>query len=84
MTLARSRWILPQRGVSFSPYPAANPEVSISSVRQDLYRRDFTINALAIRLTSRPQMIQAGGELLDFFGGVDDLTQKQIRVLPSQ
>jgi tRNA nucleotidyltransferase (CCA-adding enzyme) len=45
----------------FYPYPAANPEVSISSVRQDLYRRDFTINALAIRLTSRPQMIHSGG-----------------------
>lgn len=65
----------------FYPYPAANPEVSISSVRQDLYRRDFTINALAIRLTSRPQMIHTGGELLDFFGGIDDLKNKQIRVL---
>ena len=65
----------------FYPYPAANPEVSISSVRQDLYRRDFTINALAIRLTTRPQTLQDGEELLDFFGGIDDLKQRQIRVL---
>ncbi|MDH6085422.1 CBS domain-containing protein [Umezakia ovalisporum] len=60
----------------FYPYPAANPEVEASSIRQDLYRRDFTINALALRLTSpRP------GELLDFFGGLLDLQAKQIRVL---
>ncbi|NEQ96858.1 MAG: CBS domain-containing protein [Cyanothece sp. SIO2G6] len=60
----------------FYPYPAANPEVEASSIRQDLYRRDFTINALSIRLT--PPRI---GELLDFFGGLIDLEQHQIRVL---
>ncbi|MEM9804476.1 MAG: CBS domain-containing protein [Cyanobacteria bacterium P01_D01_bin.56] len=60
----------------FYPYPAANPEVEPSSIRQDLYRRDFTINALAVRLTS-PQP----GLLLDFFGGVLDLQQHQVRVL---
>ncbi|WP_414550357.1 CBS domain-containing protein [Anabaena sp. CCY 0017] len=60
----------------FYPYPAANPEVEASSIRQDLYRRDFSVNALALRLTSpRP------GELLDFFGGLLDLQAKQIRVL---
>jgi tRNA nucleotidyltransferase (CCA-adding enzyme) len=60
----------------FYPYPAANPEVEASSIRQDLYRRDFTINALAVRLTS-----PKAGELLDFFGGVLDLRSRQIRVL---
>lgn len=60
----------------FYPYPAANPEVEASSIRQDLYRRDFTINALAIRLTE-----PRAGELLDFFGGVLDLQSRQIRVL---
>jgi tRNA nucleotidyltransferase (CCA-adding enzyme) len=59
----------------FYPYPAANPEVEASSIRQDLYRRDFTINALALRLTE-PQ-----GEILDFFGGLQDLDAKLIRVL---
>jgi tRNA nucleotidyltransferase (CCA-adding enzyme) len=60
----------------FYPYPAANPEVEASSIRQDLYRRDFTINALALRLTP-----PRAGELLDFFGGLLDLQAKQIRVL---
>ncbi|MGK7876903.1 MAG: CBS domain-containing protein [Xenococcaceae cyanobacterium] len=60
----------------FYPYPAANPEVEASSIRQDLYRRDFTINALAIRLTA-----PRAGELLDFFGGFLDLRSRQIRVL---
>jgi tRNA nucleotidyltransferase (CCA-adding enzyme) len=60
----------------FYPYPAANPEVEASSIRQDLYRRDFTINALAVRL-SNPR----AGDLLDFFGGLQDLTIRRIRVL---
>ncbi|BAQ59750.1 tRNA nucleotidyltransferase [Geminocystis sp. NIES-3708] len=60
----------------FYPYPAANPEVESSSIRQDLYRRDFTINALAIRLTN-----PHGGELLDFFGGLQDLRSNLIKVL---
>ena len=72
-----SLWIdIATARTEFYPYPAANPEVEASSIRQDLYRRDFTINALAVRLTSpRP------GELLDFCGGLIDLQAKQIRVL---
>jgi tRNA nucleotidyltransferase (CCA-adding enzyme) len=60
----------------FYPYPAANPEVEASSIRQDLYRRDFTINAMALRLTPG-----ATAPLLDFFGGVADLRSQQIRCL---
>ncbi len=60
----------------YYPYPAANPVVEASSIRQDLYRRDFTINALALRLTPPNP-----GKLLDFFGGLLDLQAKQIRVL---
>jgi tRNA nucleotidyltransferase (CCA-adding enzyme) len=60
----------------FYPYPAANPEVEASSIRQDLYRRDFTINAMALRLTP-----PRAGELLDYFGGLLDLEAKQMRVL---
>jgi tRNA nucleotidyltransferase (CCA-adding enzyme) len=60
----------------FYPYPAANPEVEASSIRQDLYRRDFSVNALAVRLTSPRR-----GDLLDFFGGLLDLRSRQIRVL---
>ena len=72
-----SLWIdIATARTEFYPYPAANPEVEVSSIRQDLYRRDFTINALAARLTK-----PGTGELLDFFGGLLDLQQKQIRVL---
>ncbi|MEH1922925.1 CBS domain-containing protein [Nostoc sp.] len=72
-----SLWIdIATARTEFYPYPAANPEVEASSIRQDLYRRDFTINALALRLTT-----PRAGELLDFFGGLLDLQAKQIRVL---
>ncbi|MBD2427826.1 CBS domain-containing protein [Phormidium sp. FACHB-1136] len=60
----------------FYPYPAANPEVEASSIQQDLYRRDFTINAMALRLTNPGQ-----GQLLDYFGGLIDLHNRQVRVL---
>ena len=66
----------------FYPYPAANPQVEASSIRQDLYRRDFTINALAVRLT-QPKMgeFSRKGDLLDFFGGLLDLESCLVRVL---
>jgi tRNA nucleotidyltransferase (CCA-adding enzyme) len=57
-------------------YPAANPDVSASSIDRDLYRRDFTINALAWQLTPSPDP-----PLLDLFGGLLDLEAKQLRVL---
>ena len=66
----------------FYPYPAANPQVEASSIRQDLYRRDFTINALAVRLTPpKKGEFSRKGDLLDFFGGLLDLRSRQIRVL---
>jgi tRNA nucleotidyltransferase (CCA-adding enzyme) len=66
----------------FYPYPAANPQVEASSIRQDLYRRDFTINALAVRLTPPKRgEYSRKGDLLDFFGGLLDLRSHQIRVL---
>jgi tRNA nucleotidyltransferase (CCA-adding enzyme) len=72
-----SLWIdIATARTEFYPYPAANPEVEASSIRQDLYRRDFTVNALALRLTP-----PRSGEILDFFGGLLDLQARQIRVL---
>jgi tRNA nucleotidyltransferase (CCA-adding enzyme) len=81
-----SLWIdIATARTEFYPYPAANPEVEASSIRQDLYRRDFTINALALRLTNPRAAFadtrKGSGDLLDFFGGVLDLQAKQIRVL---
>jgi len=59
-------------------YPTALPTVQRSSIKEDLYRRDFTINTLAIRLN--PNHF---GELIDFYGGQRDLKEKTIRVLHS-
>ena len=56
--------------------PAALPRVEISSIKKDLYRRDFTINSLAIKLD--PGHF---GKLIDFFGGQKDIKEKTIRIL---
>jgi tRNA nucleotidyltransferase (CCA-adding enzyme) len=56
--------------------PAALPKIEMSSIKKDLYRRDFTINTLAIRLNPKDF-----GLLIDFFGGQRDLKEKTIRVL---
>ncbi|MDI7258679.1 MAG: CBS domain-containing protein [Thermodesulfobacteriota bacterium] len=56
--------------------PAALPTVEKSSIKADLYRRDFTINTLATQLNPK-----GFGELIDFFGGVKDIKEKAIRVL---
>jgi tRNA nucleotidyltransferase (CCA-adding enzyme) len=58
--------------------PAALPTVELSSIKKDLYRRDFTINTLAVRLNRKRY-----GELIDFFGGLRDVKEKTIRVLHS-
>ncbi len=58
--------------------PAALPTVELSSIKKDLYRRDFTINTLAVRLNEKRY-----GELIDFFGGLRDIKEKTIRVLHS-
>ncbi|MBN1954245.1 MAG: CBS domain-containing protein [Anaerolineae bacterium] len=60
----------------FYTYPSALPEVERSAIKQDLHRRDFTVNTLAIRLDP-PHW----GKLLDFYGGQKDLEEKVIRVL---
>jgi len=60
----------------FYEYPAALPTVERSKLDQDLMRRDFTINAMAICLNP-----DRYGELIDEFGGLDDLKQKIVRVL---
>ncbi|MCP4540505.1 MAG: CBS domain-containing protein [Chloroflexi bacterium] len=62
----------------FYTYPTALPQIERSSITQDLHRRDFTINTLAIRLDP-----DHWGELLDFYGGETDLRNGVIRVLHS-
>lgn len=60
----------------FYAHPSALPEVETSSIKQDLRRRDFTINTLAICLDP-----ERYGQLLDPFGGEADLQRGLIRVL---
>ncbi len=56
--------------------PGALPEVTAGTIQDDLARRDFTVNALAYRLTG-PQ----AGRLLDPHGGAADLEAGLIRAL---
>ncbi|GAL77986.1 tRNA nucleotidyltransferase [Algibacter lectus] len=52
-----------------------NPSVENGTLQDDQNRRDFTINALALNLSET----NFGGDLLDPFGGIDDLNKKIIR-----
>ena len=56
--------------------PAALPTVEKSSIKLDLYRRDFTINTLVIHLNG-----DRFGTLIDFFGAYQDIKEKVVRVL---
>lgn len=58
-------------------YPTALPTVAPSSIERDLWRRDFSLNTLALQLSPA----QAAGTLLDVCGGLGDLEQKLVRVL---
>jgi tRNA nucleotidyltransferase (CCA-adding enzyme) len=60
----------------FYDYPGALPTVEQASIRQDLYRRDFTINAMAVSLKGADF-----GRLVDYFGGHRDLAGGIVRVL---
>lgn len=82
---ATATWTAPD-GVAFDlasartehyPRPAALPVVHAPvSLAEDLRRRDFTINTLAVRLDG-----EAFGTLLDPFAGQADLAAGRVRVL---
>ena len=58
------------------PKPASLPVVKPAPLRADVFRRDFTINAMAVRLHPDRE-----GELLDYCGGLKDLRAKIVRPL---
>ncbi len=60
----------------FYDAPAALPSVEHATIREDLFRRDFTINAMAVSLKG-----EDFGRLVDPFGGRRDLEAKTIRIL---
>jgi len=56
--------------------PAALPTVEPAGLEEDLVRRDFTINAIAVRLEPR-----RFGVVVDRLGGLDDLSRRTLRVM---
>lgn len=57
-------------------HPAAYPTVKPGAIKDDLFRRDFTINAMAIGLNKKNF-----GRLVDFYGGRKDLKKGIIRIM---
>lgn len=57
-------------------FPGALPTVEESNLKEDLFRRDFTINAMALCLNA-----SRFGEVVDYYGGLRDLQQGEIRFL---
>jgi tRNA nucleotidyltransferase (CCA-adding enzyme) len=62
----------------FYERPGALPVVTISSIKSDLVRRDFTVNSLAMSLSRKDF-----GEIIDVTGGISDLFEGKIRVMHS-
>lgn len=60
----------------FYPHPGSLPQVTAGLLKDDLARRDFTINAVAISITAKDW-----GRLIDIFDGLSDLKLKKIRIL---
>ena len=64
--------------MEYYKHPGALPTVEKSSVKSDLFRRDFTVNSMAVKLTGTNAYC-----LIDFFNGERDLRSKDIHVLHS-
>ena len=64
--------------MEYYQHPGALPTVEKSSVKSDLFRRDFTINCMAVKLTGANAFC-----LIDFFNGERDLKNREIHVLHS-
>lgn len=58
------------------PRPGALPEVSEGTLEEDLRRRDFTVNAIAVALGGTD-----AGELRSFPGALEDLGDRRLRIL---
>ena len=62
--------------IEYYEYPTSLPTVDIGNIKEDLYRRDFTINSMAVKLN-----FGEFGKLIDYYGGYSDLQAKKIRIL---
>ena len=64
--------------LEYYEHPGALPTVELSSIKMDLFRRDFTINALAVQLNEK-----RFGMLVDPFGAQRDMKEKSLNILHS-
>lgn len=62
--------------VEYYEYPTSLPIVDYGSIREDMYRRDFTINAIALEVDEA-----SFGTLVDYYNGYKDILSKKIRIL---
>ena len=63
------------------PQPGFNPVVSPGTLEQDLARRDFTVNAMALVLNAPGEGLRHDLAVLDPHGGQSDLAARQLRLL---
>ncbi len=61
------------------PKPAALPVVSKATIKEDLFRRDFTCNALALSLLPTEFF-----KIYDLYGSLKDIKNKKVSVLHSK
>ncbi|MBN1622562.1 MAG: CCA tRNA nucleotidyltransferase [Endomicrobiales bacterium] len=58
------------------PKPGILPCVIFSNLKDDLFRRDFTLNAIALGLNKKNM-----GTIIDYYGGLKDLKSRVLRIL---
>ena len=79
-----AHWVTPEHGAidiasarcEYYEAPAALPKIEHASLHQDLFRRDFTVNAMAVGLGGA-----VAGQVIDPYGGLADLRSGVLRVL---
>ncbi|MGP5549118.1 tRNA nucleotidyltransferase [Psychrobacter namhaensis] len=70
-----------KQGVGYQGFSVhASPDVSL---KEDLQRRDLTINAMAIEVMSLTDDTPVNGEVIDYYGGLADIASKTLRHVSS-
>jgi len=62
--------------IEYYEFPTSLPSVESGNVKEDMYRRDFTINSLALEID-----YENFGKLIDYYNGYSDIKNKKIRIL---
>jgi len=75
-------WLLDLASARCEDYtaPGCNPSVRPGTLEDDLARRDFSVNAMALVLSASPGDV----DLLDPYGGQTDLASRSLRLLHGQ